>query len=105
MVILIYYPGNPAPIVETLQADQNWRALTATQNGKIYGFPGDFLSWDQPDPRWILGLIWVTTTLHPEASQSIDLQAEISTYYKEMYGLEQATIEDEVFTRLAPVIE
>jgi iron complex transport system substrate-binding protein len=105
IVIVIYYPDNPAPIVETLLANENWQALTASQNDQIYGFPGDFLSWDQPDPRWILGLTWLATILHPETTDSIDLKSEIYTFYREMYELDQATIDERVFTRLSPEIE
>ena len=105
IVIVIYYPGDPSPVVESLKADENWQALSATQNDRIYSFPGDFLSWDQPDPRWMLGLTWLTTVLHPETSDSIDVRTEIDTFYKEIYGLDQATIDDEVFTRLSPEIQ
>ena len=105
IVIAIYYPGDPSPVVESLQADGNWQALTAAQNDQIFGFPGDFLSWDQPDPRWILGLSWLTTVLHPDTTDSIDMKSEIASFYKEMYGLDQAAIDDEVFTRLSPEIQ
>ncbi|MGD8634654.1 MAG: ABC transporter substrate-binding protein [Anaerolineales bacterium] len=105
VVMVIYYFDNPATIVESLRADQNWLALKATRNDQLYGFPGDFLSWDQPDPRWILGLQWAATTLHPDETEAIDLKAEISAFYVEMYDLTPATIEDEVFPLLAPEIE
>jgi iron complex transport system substrate-binding protein len=105
VVMVIYYPDSPAPIVESLEADETWQALSATQDGQIYAFPGDFLSWDQPDPRWILGLQWVTKTLHPEASSSIDMRAEIIAFYKDMYGLDEQTIESEVLIHLVTVVE
>lgn len=105
VVMVIYYPDNPAPIVETLESDANWQGLSATTSDQIFGFPGDFLSWDQPDPRWILGLMWATVTLHPEETSSIDLKDEIVNFYQQMYGLDMKTIETKVFTRLAPQIE
>jgi iron complex transport system substrate-binding protein len=104
-VIVIYYPGDPAPIMESLKADENWQGLSATQQNEIYAYPGDFLSWDQPDPRWTLGLTWLTTILHPEAAASLDLRSEIYTFYQDLYGLDQETIDAEVFSRLSPAIE
>jgi iron complex transport system substrate-binding protein len=105
VVMVIYYPDNPAPIVETLESNANWQELSATINGQIFGFPGDFLSWDQPDPRWILGLTWAAVTLHPVETSSIDLKDEIVNFYQQMYGLDMETIETKVFTHLAPQIE
>jgi iron complex transport system substrate-binding protein len=105
VVFVIYYFSDPTPIVESLKEDANWQQLQATQNNELYAFPGDFLSWDQPDPRWILGLTWLTTTLHPEESDSINFQAEIMTFYQEMYGLSTESIESEIMPRLSPWIE
>lgn len=105
IIIVIYYPGDPVAIVETLKTDPNWQALSATQNDQIYGFAGDFLSWDQPDPRWLLGLTWLATALHPEETAAIDLKAEVSMFYSELYNLDMETIENEVFPRLVPLFE
>lgn len=105
VVIAIYYPDDASAVVDSLYADANWQALSSTQNGSIYGFPGDFLSWDQPDPRWILGLTWLVKTLHPEAAASIDLQADVARFYSEMYGLDPATVEAEILPRLSSTFE
>jgi iron complex transport system substrate-binding protein len=105
VVLVIYYFSDPNPIIESLEDDPNWQQLSATMNEELYAFPGDFLSWDQPDPRWILGLTWMTITLHPEESGSIDFKSEVVTFYQEMYGLSSETIEDEVLVRLTPWIE
>ncbi len=105
IVFVIYYFSDPNPIVESLKEDANWQQLQATQDDALYAFPGDFLSWDQPDPRWILGLSWLTKTLHPEEATSIDLKTEVVAFYQEMYGLSQETIETEVLPRLSPWTE
>jgi iron complex transport system substrate-binding protein len=105
IVIVIYYSSDPSPIVDTLKADANWQALQATQNGQIYGFPGDFLSWDQPDPRWILGLDWLATIMHPEQTAAINLGAEISAFYEQMYNFEPDMIDNEIFSRLSAALD
>lgn len=103
-IIVINYRSDPAPVLEGLRVDPNWSALSAVQDGQLHGFPGDYLSWDQPDPRWILGLIWLAKTLHPDQTEAIDLAQEISLFYQEMYGLDPETIEVEILPRLTEAL-
>ncbi|MGD8554486.1 MAG: ABC transporter substrate-binding protein [Anaerolineales bacterium] len=104
-VYVIYYPGDPAPILERLLADPLWQLLRAAQNGQVYGFAGDFLSWDQPDPRWVLGLFWMSTRIHPELTTSIDLAEVISDFYQQMYGMTPQVIETEILPMLSGYLE
>jgi iron complex transport system substrate-binding protein len=104
-VYVIYYPGDPAPILERLLADPLWQQLRAAQNGQVYGFAGDFLSWDQPDPRWVLGLFWMATRTHPELTTSIDLPEVISDFYQQMYDLTPQVIETEILPLLTGYLE
>lgn len=97
--IIIQYTGDPAATVARLQADAQWQKLAATQAGRLTAFPKDFVSWDQPDPRWALGLTWLAATLHPERFQ-VDLEQEVVEFYREMYGLDEATIRSTVLTRV-----
>jgi len=100
-VFVIYYGGDPAPAVEALRADANWAALKAVREGNLLAFPGDFVSWDQPDPRWILGLQWLANRLLPEGSFSFNAQAEMRAFYEELYGLDQTAFETEVLPLLS----
>jgi iron complex transport system substrate-binding protein len=104
-IFIIYYPEDPTPIVERLKIDPNWQALQAVRAEKIYGFAGDFMSWDQPDPRWILGLTWLATKIHPERTAEIDLSAEVISFYQQMYGLDLSTIEAEILPLLQANLE
>jgi len=96
MIILVDYFSNPEEVIAGLVQDEKWQALKAVQEEKIYGFPSDFLSWDQPDPRWILGLEWLATVIHPERFESLDMLDELKTFYSEMYGLDADVVEKEV---------
>ena len=93
VVIVIAYKGNSAAIVDRLQTDPQWQGLKAVQNGQIYGFPGDILSWDQPDPRWILGTLWLAGKLHPERFPPLEVKGEVVEFFGQMYGLDRAAIE------------
>jgi iron complex transport system substrate-binding protein len=95
-VFVVYYAGDPALATEALRADGSWAALRALREGRLLGFPGDFVSWDQPDPRWILGLEWLASQLLPDDAFSFDVQAEMRSFYHELYGLDQAALEANV---------
>ena len=89
--------GKPAgPAVEDIR---NSGALAGT----IAGFPSDFYSWDQADPRWILGLEWMAVTLHPELFPDLDLGAEIREFFTRLYGIDESTMSSEIFPRLQGV--
>ena len=86
VVFVVNYRGNASPAVTSIRADSQWQALRAAQENRIFAFPGDYCSWDQPDPRWGLGLLWLGTHLHPELFRDVDLMAEIQRFYA-LYGL------------------
>ena len=95
-IYVIYYPGDASPITEHLKSDPKWQAIRAIQQDQLFAFPGDFLSWDQPDTRWILGLSWLLTKVQPELADGIDIMQEINQFYEQLYRLDQETIQNEV---------
>jgi iron complex transport system substrate-binding protein len=96
LIFVIYYSGDSTEIADMLAADANWQALDAVWSGQLLGFPGDFLSWDQPDPRWILGLSWLATQVQPTLTGEIDIMDEVQSFYSEMYLLSPEAIEADV---------
>jgi len=99
-IYVISYSGDVEEVVAALRADPAWQALQAVQSGRLYGWPGDVNSWDQPDTRWILGLSWLFTKVQPEAAAGVDLMAEVEALFTELYGLTPAEVETEVLPTL-----
>ncbi len=95
-IYVIYYPGDASPITEHLKSDPKWQAIQAVQQDQLFAFPGDFLSWDQPDTRWILGLSWLFTKVQPELADGIDIMKEVNQFYEQLYRLDQETIQNKV---------
>lgn len=93
-IISYFKPANE--VVELLKADSQWQSLRAVQEGKLYGFASDMLSWDQADARWIMGLTWLATKLHPDLFSDIDIQAEAQTFFTEMYGMSETTFREKI---------
>jgi iron complex transport system substrate-binding protein len=88
-ILLVAYTSDPGEAVASLKADPQWQALQAVQDERLYAFPADLYSWDQPDPRWVLGLTWMANKLHPELFTGLDMFSEIQTFYSQLYNLDQ----------------
>lgn len=99
-IFVINYFGDANETVATLQADPRWQALAAVQAGELYAFPQDFYSWDQPDPRWILGLSWLAQKTHPDRLPDLDIMAEVDRFYQQLYGLDEAAIQESIIPKL-----
>lgn len=99
ILILVAYGQDSSSIAKKLKEDPKWRELKAVKENALYGFPADFFSWDQPDPRWILGLEWVAGRLHPELF-TLKMREEVRKFYEELYGLSPEKINDLIFPAL-----
>jgi iron complex transport system substrate-binding protein len=75
------------------------------QAGAIYGFAADIFSWDQPDPRWILGVAWLAGKMHPERFSDQDTLQEVSRFFGEMYGMDESSIQEQIVPRLMGDVE
>lgn len=100
-IVVADYGGDAADTVQKLKTQAKWRLLSAVQSNQIYGFPGDFYSWDMPDPRWALGLDWLAKTLHADRFAEIDVMDSVRGFFGDLYGLDKATIESSIFPQLS----
>lgn len=92
VIFIIHYTGNVDAAVAKLRADPQWQSLAATQAGRLYAFPKDYYSWDQPDTRWSLGLLWMASALHPELA-TVEMDVALRQFYATLYNLDAATVE------------
>ena len=95
-IVVASYRGDSREVVAQLRADPLWAAMPAVRAGRLGAFPGDFSSWDQPGPRWILGQLWLARTLHPERFADLDLRVELAAFYATLYGLPETAVRDHV---------
>ncbi|MAT42886.1 MAG: hypothetical protein CL609_11130 [Anaerolineaceae bacterium] len=100
MVFVVQYNGDSTEAAQKITENTNWQTLDAVKNEQIFGFPADHASWDLIDPRWILGLQWLTETINPELQDNIDLQQEVFNFYQQMYRLSETQIESEILPKL-----
>jgi iron complex transport system substrate-binding protein len=95
-VYVISYFDKVADVVARLRADPAWQALRAVRSAAVFGFPGDFYSWDEPGPRWTLGLTWLAIHIHPQLAASLAMDKEIHDFYATVYGMNEADFDAEV---------
>jgi iron complex transport system substrate-binding protein len=99
-IFVISYKANSADIVAWLKAEPQWQVLKAVREGQIYGFAADTFSWDQPDPRWVLGLIWLAGKVHPERYPDLDVRHEVSQFFEQLYGMGSVVVEEQILPNL-----
>jgi iron complex transport system substrate-binding protein len=99
-IFVINYFGNVDEVVAGLMSDPRWQQLAAVQAHQVYAFPKEYYSWDQPDTRWGLGLLWLAGRIHPERFPDLDMRAEIDRFYGKLYGMDAATVAANVIPRL-----
>jgi iron complex transport system substrate-binding protein len=99
-ILVVSYKADAAQVVEELKADPQWQALQAVQGGAVHGFPGDVFSWDQPDPRWILGVTWLASKIHPDRFPDLDMERETIEFFAEMYGMEEEAVEASILPKV-----
>ena len=100
-IFLISYRKPMEEVLGMLEKSGYWQALRAHREGEIHPFPGDFHSWDQPDPRWLLGLQWLAARTHPEKFSAVDMKRAAETFFADFYGL----TEEEYREGILPVLQ
>ena len=100
MIFIINYNQSSVETVEKLKADSKWQELKAVKEGQVYGFAGDFQSWELPAPSWLLGYLWIATKIQPELNADINMMDEVKSFYKTMYRLDDEQIDKSILSRL-----
>ena len=104
-LFVINYQGNARDVVESIFDNQLWKTVTAVKNDKVFAFPYDFISWDQPDSRFILGYAWLAWRLFPEQIDSEYFSKIVETFYLDFYGLDKNSFNEYIFPRIHGYIE
>jgi iron complex transport system substrate-binding protein len=95
-VFLVSYHTPVEDAKETLLQDSKWMQLRAVKEGKLFAFPADYLSWDQPDPRWLIGLYWLAAKLHPQRITAGEVRNKVKEFYGFVYGLSDQQTEEAI---------
>lgn len=81
----IIIAADAAYSVEDVMKDAAIASCDAVVKGQVYKFPSDVEAWDSPVPSGILGSVWLTSVLNPEALAEDAANAIIEEYYEKFY--------------------
>lgn len=104
-IFVVDYRSDSSQVTAKLKADPQWQALKAVQQGELYGFAGDVFSWDQPDPRWALGLTWLAGRIHPDLYTGVDIREEICDFFSQLFGMPDTSITAHIASQLRGDVE
>ncbi len=96
LVYIVNYQGHAPEIVRNLKHDDIWKNLNAIKEERVFAFAYDFLSWDQPDPRWILGYGWMAFKQNPQSISGNDIQTLIKDYYEKFFNIGESVFEEKI---------
>ena len=94
--LVVWYTLNPREVISSLKTDPRWSELRAVKNNELYAFPSDIYGWDSPEPRWILGMIWLAAKMPPHLFADIILEEEFYSFFEQMYGLDRVVFADHI---------
>lgn len=93
-IYIVSYKTPADQFLSQIYNDPSWAGLKAVQKGQVQATPADYVSYAQPDSRWILNLQWMAKDLHPDIFQSLDMEQEITSFYQDFYGITDQNIID-----------
>lgn len=99
-LFVVSYRQDIDAVMRRIRGDSRWRSLDAASDDGLHAFPVDYYSWDQPDVRWILGLQWLAKTLHPELFPDFEMRELTTDFFRRMYGMTEAEVEEIIFSKL-----
>ncbi len=100
VLVVVSYKERSADAAARLAADPRYAGLAAVKNGRVVGFAQDFLSWDQPDTRWGLGLLWLTDVLYPGSMPGYSAESEARRFFSLFYGFDAEAFDAQIAPRL-----
>ena len=83
---VLVIPSGAEYTADDLLADAQLADLPAVKNGAVYTMPQGLDEWDSPTPSGILGVLWLTSVLHPDAYSFADFIADAQNFYQTFYG-------------------
>lgn len=104
-ILIINYKGLSSDAVRNITESDLWDPFLTENDIEVYPFPYDFQSWDQPDPRWILGYSWIAHKIQPESIGTEYMLDLVKNFYTSFYELEEVFINEEIIPLASEYIQ
>ena len=83
-----FTPALPEDLYTNAIGTYDWSTVKAIQNKEVYKNPLGMYRWAPPSSDTPLALQWFAKKIQPELFADIDMDAEITSYFKKFYGVE-----------------
>jgi len=83
IVSVVYSPSGAPDIIKN---SPQLASVNAVLDERVYLFPSNLEPWDYPEPRSILGMLWLAKILHPDVFADLDVLKEADAFHKEFFG-------------------
>lgn len=84
----IIVPSGADYTANDIRNDPQLAGVSAVAHGNIYEMPRGIEEWDSPIPSGILGVMWLTSVLHPGQYSFDAFVSDAQDFYKTFYGFE-----------------
>lgn len=82
-----FTPVQPEDLMQDRLPGQDWSAVEAVMQGRVYKMPLGFYRTFTPSAETPFTLLWIAAHLHPQAFADIDLREEARRFYRSVFGL------------------
>lgn len=73
--------------LEDILSDKSLANVQAVQEKKVMTFPSQIEPWDYPTPSSVLGVLWLTSKLHPEVYSEEEYLKEAKGFYGRFFDI------------------
>ena len=81
--------ANESGVPEYILSNQQWAALRAVKNKRVYQIPNGISRWGHPGSlETPLAILWTAQLLYPQYFDYINMQAETRAYYQNFFDVE-----------------
>jgi iron complex transport system substrate-binding protein len=80
---------NESAAYKLILGHPQWSGISAVRNNKVYQLPNGISRWGHPGSvETPLALLWTAKTVYPEKFSHIDMNEEVSYYYKTFFNMD-----------------
>jgi iron complex transport system substrate-binding protein len=98
-VIIVTTNSNNPALADTILNSSQLKIAKAVRSHAVYQCPVGAFWWDRPSPEAILGILWLSKVLYPDAMADVDIGKETRRFFTKFYNYELSESEFESFLK------
>ncbi len=74
--------------LESFTDNEALSQVEAVKSGRVFTFPSPIEAWDYPTPSSVLGVLWLTSILHPDLYSAEEYKKEAEEFYRKFFDIQ-----------------